>query len=47
MGGFIIVSMGELTKIPLSMLLVNGRLLLKPLVFLVTDWPGLLHIQEK
>jgi hypothetical protein len=35
MGGFIIVSMGELTKIPLSMLLVNGRLLLKPLVFLV------------
>jgi hypothetical protein len=35
MGGFIIVSMGELTKIPLSMLLVNVRPLFKPLVFLV------------
>lgn len=35
MGGFIIVSMGELTKIPLSMLMVNVRPLFKPLVFLV------------
>jgi hypothetical protein len=35
MGGFIIVSMGELTKIPLSMLLVNVRLTFKPLVLLV------------
>lgn len=34
-GGFIIVSMGELTKIPLSMLLVNVRFVFKPLVFLV------------
>lgn len=35
MGGFIIVSMGELTKIPLSMLVVNVRPLFKPLVFLL------------
>ena len=35
MGGFIIVSMGELTKIPLSLLLVNVRPLFKPVVFLV------------
>jgi hypothetical protein len=35
MGGFIIVSMGELTKIPLSMLLVNVRVVFKPFVLLV------------
>lgn len=34
-GGFIIVSMGELTKIPLSLLLVSARPLLKPIVFLL------------
>jgi len=35
MGGFIIVSLGELTKIPLSILLVNVRLVFKPLVLLI------------
>ena len=35
MGGFLIVSMGELTKIPLSLLLVNVRPIFKPIVFLV------------
>lgn len=34
-GGFIIVSMGELTKIPLSLLLVSARPLMKPIVFLL------------
>ena len=34
-GGFIIVSMGELTKIPLSLLLVSARPLMKPIVFIL------------